>query len=122
MMDMEWMAEAVCATHPYGAEFWFPNSKDDRQAREAAQICQSCPVIVQCAEYRKRFGYAFGVWGGRTAPASSRGFCATKLPPPHGSPARYKQHLREKTAPCVSCRTAMNRVRQEREERRTRSA
>ena len=123
MKSTEWMSDAVCATHPYGPDFWFPtvNGKAaDRQARQAAQICASCPVQQECREYRAQFGYQFGVWGGRKAPAQY--VPATVLPAEHGTEARYKQHLREGSDPCVRCRDAANLVRQLRKERRQRSA
>lgn len=35
-----------------------------RQLAKAKQVCQRCPVRVQCLEYALQNGESFGVWGG----------------------------------------------------------
>lgn len=35
-----------------------------RQLAKAKQVCERCPVRVQCLEYALQSGQSFGVWGG----------------------------------------------------------
>lgn len=47
----DWRESAACAG--YDPELWFPgNSKLMHQ--EALHICHTCPVMMQCADSRKR--------------------------------------------------------------------
>ena len=35
-----------------------------RQLAKAKEVCERCPVQVQCLEYALQSGQSFGVWGG----------------------------------------------------------
>jgi WhiB family redox-sensing transcriptional regulator len=41
------------------------NTRKSRE-RKALQICQSCPVLDQCAAFARSTDQHFGVWGGLT--------------------------------------------------------
>jgi len=57
--DDGWFARAVCLDHD--AELWFaaPGS-----VHEAIALCQTCPVIAECARFADRTNARYGVWGG----------------------------------------------------------
>ena len=113
------MGRAYCATQD--PETWFPSSagpEGARQARFAAQLCQTfCPVIAECSEYRKQFGFQFGVWGGRQAP-KQKAKVTDLLTEAHGTEGAYKRHYRRGEQPCQLCRDGHARARWEREEKR----
>lgn len=122
MRDSEWMGLALC--REVDPELFFPDrhGRPDKKAAAAAiSICGRCPVIAECGAYRLEVGAEWGVWAGVKLP-KPRHIRLTVLEAPHGTERRYKAHLREGTEPCVRCREAANLVRQERKERRQRSA
>ncbi|MFE7422004.1 WhiB family transcriptional regulator [Rhodococcus sp. NPDC057529] len=65
----EWRVRAACR----GADlsvFFSPDgerrhARDRREAR-ARQICEVCPVLVQCRDHALAVGEPYGVWGGTT--------------------------------------------------------
>ena len=61
-----WMDEALCAqTDP---ELWFPKQRAlGGSPRAAKEICQQCPVAVQCLSYAMDHVITHGIWGGLTA-------------------------------------------------------
>ena len=59
-----WMLDATCRT--VDPELWFPDD-DPWQAQAARRVCQSCPVVAECAEYAIHRYIPFGIWGGMTA-------------------------------------------------------
>jgi WhiB family redox-sensing transcriptional regulator len=75
-VNIEWMTDAACTqTDP---EVFFPTQPGipgQREVERAVLICRSCPVIVQCKEYARKFARGNGVWGGeykgRHAPRST---------------------------------------------------
>lgn len=60
-----WLADAACLHHD--PDLFFPEGTTGpslQQAREAKQVCLSCPVQARCLDYAVRNGLAFGIWGG----------------------------------------------------------
>lgn len=63
-----WADRGNCQGQP---EFFF-NEEDDakglRRDKEnmAKEICQECPVLVQCRQYAMAARELYGVWGGLT--------------------------------------------------------
>jgi WhiB family redox-sensing transcriptional regulator len=55
-----WRDEAVCAQ--IGSDLWFPEKGGS--ARRAKEICETCPVRVECLEYALAQDEQFGVFGG----------------------------------------------------------
>ena len=47
---------------------WFPEpGNEGGEYRNAIQLCQQCPVRVQCAQYAISSVEYYGIWGGLTA-------------------------------------------------------
>lgn len=66
--DLLWQEHAACRG-PMGAVFYpppFTERKRDRREREARakEICQSCPVQLECREHSISEREQHGVWGG----------------------------------------------------------
>jgi WhiB family redox-sensing transcriptional regulator len=63
----EWQLFGSCRDYP-SELFFHPEGErgPSRASREAAAkaICQTCPVIRQCAEHALRAREPYGVWGG----------------------------------------------------------
>lgn len=64
MIPGEWVEDAVCAQ--VDPDLFFPNEGDYHQARRAKELCQTCPVINECADYAIRAGIRDGIFGGLT--------------------------------------------------------
>jgi WhiB family redox-sensing transcriptional regulator len=63
----DWRDGAACRHHD--PELFFPEGTAGpalRQADEAKQVCQSCPVRIPCLDFAQRHSLAFGIWGGAT--------------------------------------------------------
>jgi WhiB family redox-sensing transcriptional regulator len=63
----DWRDSAACRHHD--PDLFFPEGTDGpalRQASQAKQVCQRCPVRTPCLRFAIRFSPAFGVWGGAT--------------------------------------------------------
>jgi WhiB family transcriptional regulator, redox-sensing transcriptional regulator len=43
---------------------WFFPERGESH-RSGKKVCATCPVIIECAEYRERSGTEFGMWGGQ---------------------------------------------------------
>ena len=86
-LDTSWRPEALCSKLDTQLAFklFFPDEETphsrDRQpsslrsmvggniteeAREAVNICRTCPVVEQCRAYAVKNPYATGIWGGTT--------------------------------------------------------
>ena len=112
MKSVEWMDHIACKD--LDADLFFPDKPGvvgRAQAREAARICKTCPVQLECAEHRVVTGAAAGVWGGRStvmrnASASSGGPRGAQL---HGTDAGYNRHLSRGEKPCQACWSAHSR-------------
>lgn len=72
---MRWLERAVCATMTdLPPEVFFPEiergNHDQRVWDRAKEICQDCPVKMECLEYQMKFeeesGRRDGMWGGLT--------------------------------------------------------
>jgi WhiB family transcriptional regulator, redox-sensing transcriptional regulator len=60
-----WEARGACKHSD--PELFFPVTARGpalRQLAKAKQVCERCPVRVQCLEYALQSGQSFGVWGG----------------------------------------------------------
>ena len=47
----------------YGADLWISERLEER--REAAQLCQGCPVQIECLSAAQARREKFGVYGGK---------------------------------------------------------
>lgn len=62
-MTRDWRADALCAqTDP---DLFFPEV--GQPAVSAKEICDVCPVRVECLTYALDNGEGIGVWGGLSA-------------------------------------------------------
>lgn len=61
MTNETWRLQAAC----YGQdpEIFFPIGVNDVN-EHAIQICQSCPVRLDCLDHAIKNNYAVGIWGG----------------------------------------------------------
>lgn len=57
--DEAWRADAACLGMDTGA--FYPDSDD---VFELQEVCDSCPVRLDCLEFALAHGERFGVWGG----------------------------------------------------------
>lgn len=114
-MNLDWHAEAACRDHP-DPDMWFPGPGVSRRAQRAVEICQSCPVQIECAQHAADHGEGFGIWGGRIKfepVAVTRRWDPLTLKP-CGTEAAYVRHLRRGERPCQACRDAHSRGIQDR--------
>lgn len=63
MNRQPWMDDAECLN--YDPEIWFPERRN--QSDTAIEICRTCPVLNDCANWAKTNHYAtkYGVWAAR---------------------------------------------------------
>lgn len=69
----DWMPQALCRGK---GDLFFPEKPGihgAKQAKEAAAICRSCPVIVECGKYRVETDSGWGVWAGTVYRTSNAG-------------------------------------------------
>jgi WhiB family transcriptional regulator, redox-sensing transcriptional regulator len=60
------MEQAACTSAD--PDLFFPELNQTHKSNAAIQnYCFSCPVRVQCEDYRVRTGTKHGVWGGKLA-------------------------------------------------------
>jgi WhiB family redox-sensing transcriptional regulator len=100
-----WTARAACVG--VDGDVFFPDKGGTATAAKA--ICAGCAVRVECLDYAVRWGIRFGVWGGMTERERrqlTRSGKPRRLPPPHGTTARYAHGCR-----CDECGEA-NRLAQ----------
>ncbi len=62
-------AEGLCAQPERDPEEWFSDRSRGGQSRlrdrrEAARLCEGCPVVSECLEYAVATRQRYGVWGG----------------------------------------------------------
>lgn len=63
--EVPWRQEASCRSHDSG--LFFPAGETGEAARvisRAKEICQDCPVSLECLFYAVSTGQRFGIWGG----------------------------------------------------------
>lgn len=58
--NRDWMKRAAC--RGMDTSMWFPEKGDTRPYNKAMQICNTCLVRPECAEYGAYERY--GIWGG----------------------------------------------------------
>lgn len=58
-MRPDWMDRGACRAYPQ--DWWFPRESPDPITLD---ICEKCPVRVQCLEYALDNNEEHGVWGG----------------------------------------------------------
>jgi len=65
----KWQESAACRNQDV-SRFYPPTGErgEARRKREdqARQICQACPVRVECAQFALSIGEEHGIWGGMT--------------------------------------------------------
>ncbi|WP_333619066.1 WhiB family transcriptional regulator [Dietzia sp.] len=64
-----WRTMGACQSQP--VELFFhsedtPRGQRRRNERDAARICEECPVLATCRAHALRTGERYGVWGGLT--------------------------------------------------------
>lgn len=62
-MSADTWAQALCRDED--PELWFPHDGDLWAAREAKQICRSCPLQLACLD--EGMACEYGIFGGLTA-------------------------------------------------------
>lgn len=63
MANYDWMDHALCVD--MNPNDWFPSTPGRGNSADAEAICETCPVQAACADFSKRTGSAFGIWGGK---------------------------------------------------------
>lgn len=65
--EWEWQIQARCRTADTNI-FFHPDDERGlarrRRVEQAKQICSTCPVIIQCANFAMRGREPYGTWGG----------------------------------------------------------
>jgi len=56
--------DGACVGFPQ--EWWFDAEYGSVAERRAKEICQGCPVRVECLDYAIRAPMEYGIWGGET--------------------------------------------------------
>lgn len=98
-----WMDLAPCASTD-DPDLWF----DSNRRAEAKRICAACPVADRCGTRGEDINAYRGVWGGESRAPHNPGLSTTApyLEYPHGTPERYRQHVRDGQPPCGRCQIA----------------
>lgn len=113
--EPEWMGDAKCRRYVHrrstgGGVDWF-----DLDHREAASICETCPVRAACAERVLRLQVnpttrpRAGVWAGKSFGKDAKPTTYTSAADTdrrHGDRAGYEQHLRRREDACEPCAEA----------------
>lgn len=128
-----WQGQAAChpdvippvwqkwGDHP--VDLFFPQTQymPPERRRDIESICSTCPVRQECDTWGT-LHEKFGFWGGHGSKvlqdqrrdqgitvdtpeidSYNRQVIGTHIPPSHGTPARYQQHLRDGDKPCILC-------------------
>ena len=101
--DRSWVQDAACLAHDE-PDLWFATRSDAVAVRRAKETCMACPVRVTCLNYALTHDELFGVWGGLDEDRRERLRRSLRIPRPHGTHARYQQHLKDGEEPCGDCR------------------
>lgn len=66
--EANWWKSAYCRWLPLSLamRLFFPDPKVHYPSAAVTQMCQQCPVRVQCLDHALFYPEAFGVWGGTT--------------------------------------------------------
>lgn len=108
---MTWRTQAACRNTDTDIFF------DPTRTEEALNICDRCPVILDCREYATHYPGAIneiqGIWGGktdkqiqRTRARNPRAANPRLTLKPCGTYAAYRRHLKYGTPPCHACQQA----------------
>jgi len=62
--DAKWQADGACGKPGVDPELFFPKSREKLKEARWGSVCDSCPVLAQCAEFGAKTG-SVGVWGGK---------------------------------------------------------
>jgi len=65
--EVQHLGDVPCSTFP---DAFFPEdlgTGETQGRRMARQLCQSCPLRLQCLEYALEAKEDFGIWGGLTS-------------------------------------------------------
>lgn len=65
--EWEWQTQASCRTMDPNIFFHPDNERGparERREERSKQICRTCPVIAQCADFAVRSREPYGTWGG----------------------------------------------------------
>ena len=84
------LAEGLCGqTDP---EMFFPDSNHSYAPKQAIEICNRCPVQLECLEWALTNDERYGIWGGTTAQERSRmkGVGRGSQGTNRGRPRKYK--------------------------------
>lgn len=66
--ELQWMHDAACkGIHP---DFMHPQKDEPAAQRAAKEVCQTCPVVEDCAEWG--LWEEQGVWGGMSVSERER--------------------------------------------------
>lgn len=117
-MPESWQLRAACSGHPRPDDF-FPDPKDLPGRRQAATLCQPCPVKAECLADANSRREQHGIWGAMarnqfTGEASRIGGLPKQPPTTDvrcGTLGGYSAHRRRNEAPCGLCREADNHER-----------
>ena len=60
----EWHEQAACRGKDIS--LFFPNKAGPGHLREALAVCDTCPVVTECADWAVTRNELYGVWGGRS--------------------------------------------------------
>lgn len=101
----EWLEDAACLSHP-DPDLWFATRSDPVAAREAKEVCMTCPVRAKCLNYALTHDEPHGIWGGVDEDRRERLRRSLRIPRPHGTHARYLSHVKEGEEPCGPCKRA----------------
>ena len=63
MDEMAWMSEGICSS--IGPQLFYADPSDANSGTIARKVCDSCPVVDECAEHGIKHE-RFGIWGGLT--------------------------------------------------------
>lgn len=64
-LGQDWRMEALCANSDLPLEYWFPETRLDRDtAAEAMEVCWECPVRLACLEHACLVPEMYGIFGG----------------------------------------------------------
>lgn len=59
-----WMVQAACKDKD--PDLFFPGEHEQRLTKAAREVCELCPVSVDCLEYAVKNNIKYGMWGGAT--------------------------------------------------------
>jgi len=61
--------KGLCNSSQYDPELWWPNGTtgdEELKALDAINICNQCPVEIECHMYAVAEKQYYGIWGGTT--------------------------------------------------------